>query len=249
MAFTQEKIDRATTQTRGIFNNYVYRTTDTMAQVKAAGYFSQCRFAVSDGPDTNGFGWNGGNIECYCSDGYLVGQMNASTGTLAGLFSAPTVIVQSDIIIASSTSNQIPGVLGTPLQVSFGALQNTAQFVLSANGDMTCKTSGKYQFTFSAQAGRVGGAGVVNLFLRLLKNGVQIGNTSLARLDNAATIVPLRFPVSFDLVANDVLAAFIVQDSSGVAGGGGLYSVTPATAGWATSPSAAVTISQITTVV
>lgn len=249
MTFVQEKIDQSSVQSRGIFNNYVYRTTDTMAQVKGAGYFAACRFAVSDGPDTNGFGWNGANIECYCSDGYLLGQMDAATGTLAGLFSAPTIVVQSDILISSSLVNQVPGALGTPLQVSFGALQTTPQFDLSAAGAMTCKVSGKYQFTFAAQAGRVGGTGVVNLFLRLLKNGAQIGNTSLARLDNAATIVPLRFPVSFDLLENDVITAFIVQDSSGIAGSGGLYSVTPATAGWAASPSAAVTISQLATVV
>lgn len=249
MPFTQFNIDRASVQSRRIFNNYVYRTTDTIAQVKAAGYFGACRFAVSDGPDTNGYGWNGGVIECLCSDGYLIGQMNAVTGTLVGLFTSPAVVVQSDIIIASSAVNQIPVALDTPLKVSFGALQSTPQFDLSAAGDMTCKISGKYQFTFAAQAGRVGGAGVVNLFLRLLKNGIQIGNTSLARMDNAATIVPLRFPTSFSLVAGDVINAFVVQDSSGIAGSGGLYSVATATVGWSVSPSAAVTISQLATVV
>lgn len=249
MPFTQEKIDRASAQSRGIFNNYVYRTTDTMAQVKAAGYFAQCRFAILDGPDTNGFGWNGGNIECYCSDGYMIGQMNAATGTMTGLFSAPTIIMQSDILVASSVANQIPGVLGTPLQVVFGALQTTTQFDLSAAGALTCKVSGRYQFVLSAQAGRAAGAGIVNLFLRLLKNGTQIGNTSLARMDNAAVITPLRFVVSFDLVATDVLTAFVVQDSSGIAGAGGLYSVTPATAGWAASPSSAITITQLSTLV
>lgn len=249
MSFTQFTIDRATTQTRGIFNNYVYRTTDTMAQVKAAGYFAQCRFAVEDGPTTNGFGWNGGNIECYCSDGFIVGRMDAATGTMVGLYTAPTVVTQTDVLISASTVNQIPGVLGTPIQVSFGALQSTPSFDLSAAGSMTCKIAGRYQFTFTAQAGRVGGAGVVNLFVRLLKNGVQIGNTALARLDNAATVVPLRFPFAMDLVATDVVTAFIVQDSSGIAGSGGLYSVTPVTAGWGASPSAAVVISQLATVV
>lgn len=248
MAFTQEKIDRASVQTRAIFNNYVYRTTDTIAQVKAAGYFAQCRFAVEDGPDTNGFGWNGGNVECYCSDGYMIGQMDAATGTITALFSSPTVIAQSDLIIASSTVDQVPVALGTPLQVSFGALQSTPQFDLDADGLMTCKESGRYQFNFSAQAGRVGGASAVNLFFRLLKNGTQVGNTSLARLGNAETIIPLRFFVSFDLEADDVIAAFIVQDTSGIAGTGGLYSITPVI-GWNPSPSAAVTISQLKAVV
>lgn len=250
MPFTQFTFDRASVQARGIFNNYVYRTTDTIAQVKAAGYFAQCRFAVIDGPDTNGFGWNGGNIECYCSDGYLLGQMNAATGTMAGLFSAPTVLSQADIINSSSTATQIPGTLGTALQVSFGAAPvSTAQFDLSAAGAMTCKISGQYRFIFSAQAGRAAGAGIVNLFVRLLKNGTQIGNTSLARMDNAAVVTPLRFILVLDLVAADVLLAQIVQDTSGVAGSGGLYSVTPAAVGWGASPSSAVVISQINTVV
>lgn len=248
MPFNQFTFDVASTQSRGIFNNYVYRTTDTIAQVKAAGYFAQCRFAVSNGPDTNGFGWNGANVECYCADGYMVGQMVAATGTITSLFVAPQVISQIDVLNALSTTNQIPGVLGTPIQVSFGSLQTTPQFDLSAAGSFTCKISGRYQFVFTAQAGRTGGAGVVNLMVRLTKNGAQLGNTALARLDNAATIVPLRFPVSFDLVATDVLAAFIVQDTSGIAGAGGLYSVASAN-GWSTSPSAAVMITQLTSVV
>lgn len=249
MPFTQHTIDRASAQSRGIFNNYVYRTTDTTTQVKAVGYFAACRFAIEDGPDTNGYGWNGGNIECYCSDGYMIGQMNAATGTMTALITAPTVIMQNDILVASSVVNQIPAALGTPLQILFGALQTTAQFDLSAAGALTCKVSGRYQFVISAQAGRAAGAGIVNLFLRLLKNGAQIGNTSLARMDNAAVITPLRFIVSFDLLATDVLTAFVVQDSSGIAGAGGLYSVTPVTAGWAASPSAAITITQLSAMV
>lgn len=246
MAFTQEKIDRATVQTRGIFNRYVYRTEDTVAQVLAPGYFAACRFSIEDGPATNGRGWDDGIVECHCSDGYLQGSMDASTGTLDGQFTDPSSISQSDFINASSGVSQVPGALGTPLQVSFGDLVTTPQIDLSALGAFTCKIAGQYRFVFSAQAGRVGGAGVVNLFLRLLKNGVQIGNTSLARMDNSATIVPLRFIVTFTLAVGDVLTAQIVQDSSGIAGSGGLYAVAPVTAGWSASPSAAVAVSQIT---
>lgn len=249
MAFTQFTIDRATSQSRGIFNNYVYRTADTMAQVKVAGYFAACRFALSDGPETNGFGWNGGIVECFCSDGYLVGKIDAAAGTLSGLITSPALITLSDFINASSTTTQIPSALGAVTQISFGAPLSTPQISLSAAGDITCNITGQYRFVFSAQAGRTASAGVVNLFLRLLKNGTQVGNTALARLDNAATIVPLRFIVTLDLVAGDVLVAQMVQDSSGVAGAGGLYSIAPATAGWAQSPSTAVAISQLKTVV
>lgn len=248
MSFTQEKIDRATIQTRGIFNTYVYRTSDTVDDVQTAGYFAACRFAILDGPAASSSGWNNGIVECYCSDGYIMGIMDAATGTMSGAFVTPTVISQADFLDSDSVVNQIPGVLGTPIQISFGPAQSTEQFDLSAAGDILCKITGQYRFIFTAQAGRVGGAGVVNLFLRLLLNGAQTGNSVLARLDNAATVIPQRFNLTIDLEAGDVLTAQVLQDTSGVAGSGGLYAVTPAVAGWAVSPSASLTISQLSLV-
>lgn len=249
MAFVQEKIDRASAQSRQIFNQYVYRTTDTVEDVQAAGYFAACRFAISDGPETNSDGWHDGIIYCHCSDGYLIGMMDGSTGTLSGEISAPTVISQEDFLISSAAANQIPAVLGTALQITFGATQSTPQFDLDVSGSLTCKITGQYRFIFTAQAGRVGGTGTVNLFLRLMKNGVNVGNSVLARLDNAQTVTPLRFNLTVNLLADDVLTAEVLQDTSGIAGSGGLYAVTPAAVGWAISPSAGVTISQLSTVV
>lgn len=249
MTFVQEKIDRSADQARGIFNKYVYRTTDTIEEVQVAGYFSACRFAIADGPSTNGNGWHQGVIECHCSDGYLIGVMDGDTGTLDGSFSAPTVINQEDFLVSAATSNQIPGALGAALQITLGPTQSTGPFDLDVSGTLTCKITGQYRFVFTAQAGRVGGAGTVNLFLRLLKNGAQDGNSVLARLDNASTVTPLRFNLTRNLVAGDVLAAEVLQDTSGIAGSGGLYAVTPAVAGWNLSPSASVQISQLQTVV
>jgi hypothetical protein len=249
MSFTQEKIDRATIQSRGIFNSYVYKTTDTVEQVQAPGYFAACRFAILDGPATNSNGWNGGVVECHCSDGYLMGIMDGATGTMSGAFVTPTVISQADFLDSDSVVNQIPGVLGTPLQISFGPAQSTPQFDLAADGTMTCNITGQYRFIFTAQAGRVGGAGVVNLFLRLLLNGTRAGSSVLARLDNAATVIPQRFNLTIDLEAGDFLTAQVLQDTSGVAGGGGLYALTPEASGWAVSPSASLTISQLSLVV
>lgn len=249
MTFVQEKIDRSADQARGIFNKYVYRSTDTIAEVQVAGYFAACRFASIDGPATNSNGWHQGVIECHCSDGYLIGVMDGATGTLEGSFSSPTVISQEDFLISSSSANQIPAVLGTALQITLGATQSTPQFDLDVSGSLTCKITGQYRFIFTAQAGRVGGTGTVNLFLRLMKNGVNVGNSVLARLDNAQTVTPLRFNLTINLLADDVLTAEVLQDTSGIAGSGGLYAVTPAAAGWAVSPSAGVTISQLSTVV
>lgn len=242
MPFVQEKIDRSVNQSRGIFNKYVYRTTDTMEAVQAPGYFSQCRFAVIDGPSTNSNGWHEGIIEAHCADGYVIGRMDAGTGTLNVEISAPGNVAQIDRLVRASFVNQVPDVLGTPIQVSFGAALVGTHFDLAANGDITCKVSGNYRVVFFLQAGRTGSGGIANIYFRLLINGTQVGDSVLARLDNAATIVPLRFNLNLDLVAGQVIAVQAVQDSSGVAAGG-LYSTTPATAGWNQSPSASVDIS------
>lgn len=249
MSFNQEKIDRASVQSLGIFNTYVYRTEDTIAAVEAAGYFADCRFAELDGPATNSTGWDGGVIECRCSDGYMIGIMEAATGTLYGAFSYPTVITQADFLQADSPNNQIPATLGEPLQINFGPAQTTPQFDVSAAGDLTCNITGQYRFVFTGQAGRVGGAGFVNLFFRLLRNGTQIGDSVLARLDNGQVVTPLRFNLTIDLEAGDVLAGQVVQDTSGIAGSGGLYALQPEEPGWNIAPSATVQISQLSLVV
>lgn len=249
MSFNQEKIDRSSDQSRRIFNRYVYRTDDTITDVGSPGYFSACRFAIIDGPATNSNGWHQGIVECHCSDGYVLGVMDGETGTLSGAFSYPTVITQADFLISSSLIDQVPSGIGIPLQISLGAPQSTPQFDLALDGTLTCNITGQYRFIFTAQTGRIGSGGVVNLFLRLLLNGNQVGNSVFSRLDNAATVIPLRFNLTIDLEAGDILTAQVVEDSSGVGGSGGLYSVQPLAAGWNRSPSASVSISQLSLVV
>jgi len=243
MAFTQEKIDRATSQSRGIFNKYVYTTTDTVAQVLSPGYFSACRFAVIDGPDSNSNGWASGIIEAKCSDGYVIGQMNGATGTLVNEFTNPTAFAFVEDLYATSPVDQIPASLGTPLKVTFGGSQVTPRFDVAVNGDVTCKVSGGYLVYITAQAGRVGAAGVSNLYMRLLLNGVQAMGSVHARLDNASTISPLRFTNYLNLAAGQIITAQIVQDSSGIAAGG-LYATTPAI-GWMPSPSVSIRFTRI----
>jgi len=75
MAFTQFKLDIATEQSRGIFNQYVYETTDTIVETQAVGYFVQSRFSDLD-PD-----WFGSFITCKCSDGSYTGEIT-SGGTV-----------------------------------------------------------------------------------------------------------------------------------------------------------------------
>jgi len=83
MAFVQFKIDRSIDQSRGIFNKYIYETPDdTILQVEATDYFADCRFITIDGPQTNSQGWIGGLVECKCSDGYFLGEVQADGSTV-----------------------------------------------------------------------------------------------------------------------------------------------------------------------
>lgn len=83
MAFNQLKLDRSVLQSRGIFNKYVYETDDTIEEVQATGYFSESRFKEIDNDSTNGKGWNGGIIECSCSDGFFIAKIDGDTGSVS----------------------------------------------------------------------------------------------------------------------------------------------------------------------
>lgn len=107
MAFSQFKLDRSVLQTRGIFNKYVYDTDDTIEQVLSANYFAQSRFAETDNDETNGMGWNGGVIDCSCSNGFFTGQMDG-TGTLSNV-SGTSSINTDETYIPLATSNGILG--------------------------------------------------------------------------------------------------------------------------------------------
>jgi len=107
MAFNQFKLDRSVLQSRGIFNKYVYETEDTIEEVLTADYFSASRFALTDNDETNGMGWNGGVIDCSCSNGYFTGRVDDS-GSLSNV-SGTTSINTEETYIPLATSNGILG--------------------------------------------------------------------------------------------------------------------------------------------
>lgn len=92
MAFTQFTLDKATNQARGIFDQYVYSTSDSIADTQAAGYFLQSRF-IND-PD-----WVGSLITCKCSDGIYEGEIQSS-GTVAPIPAVDNIT----LIFADTTS-------------------------------------------------------------------------------------------------------------------------------------------------
>jgi hypothetical protein len=84
--FTQINLDKAFNTSRPIFNIFVYQTEDTLAQVQAAGYFSESRFAANgSNPDPD---WNGAKLEVRTSDGYAEGFIDGGTGTFTAALSS-----------------------------------------------------------------------------------------------------------------------------------------------------------------
>jgi hypothetical protein len=130
----------------------------------------------------------------------------------------------------SLAANQQPTLTDTPLKIEFGAAQVTANIDLSAAGDITFKTSGKYIIHSSFHYGRTGATGVSILYNRLLINGSQLGESLAAKLDNAEVLVPFSNTMIINVLANDVLTFEIVRDSAG-ANFGGVFTNTPAI-GW-----------------
>lgn len=108
MAFQQFKLTKSINQARGIFDKYLYESeTDSIATVSTSGYFDASRYAGDDG-------WQGGIIECLCSDGYFVGEITGDT--LVAVLVTGGAGVSFNIVEVTSNYTVLPtddGVSGT----------------------------------------------------------------------------------------------------------------------------------------
>lgn len=146
------------------------------------------------------------------------------------------------LLSASSTAlSQEPTVVDVPKQIEFGALQTTTDIDLSVLGAVTFKTAGKYILSFSFQYGRVGATGTSILLNRYLINGVEVGNSLAAKIDNANILVPWSSSVQITVNVNDVLTTEIMRDSAGN-NSGGIFAVTPTVGTWNIAPCASLQI-------
>lgn len=153
-----------------------------------------------------------------------------------------------EVLRASSVNNQLPTALATPIQISFGAAQNSASspVMISAAGLVTFNAAGNYAVRIKLQAGRAGATGVVTLVSRILLAGAQYGSSASVRLDNANIIMPTESRVVVNATAGQTLAVQLVRDTvDSSINAGGLYAIQPATAGWAASPSALIVVSRL----
>lgn len=159
MAFNQESLDRVAIQSRGIFNKYVYETSDSKADVLVAGYFSQSRFSIIDNDETNGKGWNHGIIECNCSDGVVIAQIDGATGSANLIPASGNGIAQVSIthpavnyfvtVVGTGTADLNPA-LGGYVQVLNGfaeTLNKNGAFITLADGRVQVLNGGVVQIT------------------------------------------------------------------------------------------------------
>jgi hypothetical protein len=109
MAFNQFKLDRSNSQSRGIFDSYIYSTSDTIAEVQATSYFIESRFAGRV-PEK----WVGSFITCKCADGVYEGEIDENgtaqpiaTGAADGDVVGPASSTDTSIVLFSGATGKV----------------------------------------------------------------------------------------------------------------------------------------------
>ena len=165
---------------------------------------------------------------------------NYTVGSILNLVSASA----TSVLYAFSTVNQAPSVLDTPLQVTFGAAQNTATdpVMLDALGNITFNQTGMYLFNGFGNIERQGSSGGVSVLLfRALIDGVQAGVVKGFELNTTGVMFPYETTIVINITeVGTVLTWEILRDSSGV-NQGGMYTHT-ASSSWDNVPSAQIQI-------
>ena len=165
---------------------------------------------------------------------------NYTVGSILNLVSASA----TSVLYAFSTVNQAPSVLDTPLQVTFGAAQNTATdpVMLDALGNITFNQTGMYLFNGFGNIERQGSSGGVSVLLfRALIDGVQAGIVKGFELNTTGVMFPYETTIVINITeVGTVLTWEILRDSSGV-DQGGMYTHT-ASSTWDDVPSAQIQI-------
>ena len=168
---------------------------------------------------------------------------NYTIGSILNLVSPSA----TSVLYAFSTVNQAPSVLDTPLQVTFGAAQNTASdpVMLDALGNITFNQTGMYLFNGFGNIERQGSSGGVSVLLfRALINGVQAGVVKGFELNTTGVMFPYETTIVINITeVGTVLTWQILRDSSGV-NQGGMY-VHIASGPWDDVPSTQIQIFKV----
>ena len=170
---------------------------------------------------------------------------NYTLGAIAALFASTFEF--TPVLVATSTVNQLPSGLNSPLQVSFGAAQGSSgdAVMIDANGLITFNQTGLYLINGYGSVERQGSSGGTAIFLfRFLVNGTQAGSVKAFHLDTPNLSSPYEITFPINITTAGTTASFeIMRDSSGT-NAGGLYPHTNL-GGWSNTPSAEVNIWQL----
>lgn len=175
------------------------------------------------------------------------GQVLKANGDTTTSFVTPSTL--SNVVITTpldtvDINTQNPSAVDTPLTVTFGSATSNADITLSSGGTVTFNTSAVYLVTIDLVFGRTVAAGIAVMLARMLVNGAQFENTHVVELDTDLDVVPIRIQFMRSFSATNTLSVQIMRDSAGI-DNGGLVSVNPVLAGWATTPSAAMKIQKL----
>ena len=180
------------------------------------------------------------------------GQVPIATGSGTAVFgfldwtqvaNKPTSSGYQAKLSAFSSVNQNPSAVDTPLQITFGSAQTTADVSISAAGVITFNTSGNYLIDIFLRFGRSTSSGNAILLNRILKNGAQILNSNGVILSAATQTIPFSAAIPLTMAAGDTITMQVARDSAGT-NDGGLFVVSPTIAGWNIVPSATVVVNK-----
>jgi len=163
---------------------------------------------------------------------------------ILALSSSSSAFTATNVLYAASYIDQTPSALDTPLQVKFGAAQNTSTdpVMIDALGNVTFNQVGVYLFNGYGNVERQGSSGgVCTLLFRALIDGTQVGVVKGFDLDTTGFMIPYEVTTIINVTeVGTVLTWEILRDSSGVNAGGMYTHVTGSS--WDNIPSSQLSI-------
>ena len=158
-----------------------------------------------------------------------------------------TMVVFETLLLASEANSQGPTLLDTVHQILYGPAVNSASdpVSLAADGTFTFHEGGSYVINLSSTFGRVGSAGVSEVFFRLLFDGTQVGASDHIQVGDADTLAPRSVQFAIDAPAGLTMTAEMIRDASGN-NSGDLIAGIPSPAGWTNPVSTAAVIGRWT---
>lgn len=149
------------------------------------------------------------------------------------------------VMRAESTDTQTPSGLDTPLQIEFGPAQSNNVMSISAAGVITMHQVGVYQTRTTLNFSRTTSAGEAFFFVRLLRDGVQLGNAIAIQQSDDNITIPIFINEIIPIEVADLGVPFTlecIRDGQGI-DNGSLEGLT-STNGWGETPSARIAISR-----